>query len=539
MLTRHSLPFLAALSSATLVLAAACGGSDPDAAPSVTPPGSDAGGADASSSDGDPGPGPDADGTDAGTKPDADTPRPTLLVQGDIVLRGVTTDDRAIYTRMTSAGQALEAVGLDDRVITTIWPSLPADAAIGVKGNVVAIWTDVDAATGLGAFHYWTPGTSARMNVAQLSVRDSFWSTADGKLVAFLANATLAEGAPSSAELVIASTATGALTPVLTGAERVSFDAASCGSSIDFAGETLLAAYCPGGSDTARLVTVPNAATPVRRVLVDGGLRPSWRADATGSKVFVIAQSDGEGRVVTSDATDPAPVAVVEPGVEEGFMMRDGSAVVYRTATTLRRAPITAPLVSPLVPVTIAAGDALGILDVSLDQELVLYRSLAGIPVDVQNPDGERYVDLRTIRTDASDGAPSVLVDTERAIPLSLTGDGSRALYFSKAPRLVAAASDGSGERSMRLDFNGMHVRPSGSGAILTVNPRQLGQSAVTDLVHVDFSKDGPEAGSPATKKVAESVGSGGYRFGVASPNKLVYAHLAMTGQGLYAIDLP
>ena len=524
-----------ALSSAALVLAVACGGSDLDAAPSATPPSPDAGPGDGSSPGSDPDPGTDA--TDAGTKPDASAARPTLLVQGDIVLRGVTTDDHVIYTRMTTAGPALEAVSLEDRVITTIWPSMPADASIDVKGNVVAFWTNVDAASGLGSFHYWTPGKAARMNVAELSVRDSFWSTEDGKLVAFLANATLAEGVPTSAELVIASTATGALTTVLTGAERVAFDVMSCGSSIDFAGETLVAAYCPTGSATARLVTVPDGVTPVRRVLVDGGLQPSWRADATGSKIFVVAQGDGEGRVVTNDGTDPAPIAAVEAGVQEAFMMRDGSAVVYRTATTLRRAPITAA--GPLVPVTIAAGDALGILDVSLDQTLILYRSLPGVPVDAQNPDGERYFDLRTIRADATDGAPTVLVDTARALPLSLTGDGSRALYFSKSPRLVAAASDGSGERSMPLVFSGMHVRPSGSGAILTVNSRQLDQKVVTDLVHVDFSKDGPEAGSPATKTIAESVGSGGYRFGVASPSTLVYAHLAATGQGLYRLDLP
>ena len=535
MLTKPSLLALS-LSSAALVLAVACGGSDPHVAP-VTSPAPDAGTRDGSSSTGDPDP---VDDTDGGAKPDADGdtgPRPTLLVQGDVVLRGVTTDDHAIYTRRTNAGDALEAVGLEDRVITTILPSLPADAWVGVRGNVVAIWTNVDSVTGLGSFHYWTPGRPARMNVAQLSVRDSFWSTADGKLVAFLADATVTEGGPSSAELVVASTATGALTAVLTGAERIAFDATSCGSYIDFAGATLVAAYCPAGADTARLVTVPNVAAPTRRVLVDSGLRPSWRADATASSIFVITQPGDEGRVVSNDGNDPAPSRTIEAGIEEGFVMRDGSAVVYRTATTLRRAPITGA--GPLVPVTIATGDALGILDVSVDQTRILYRSLAGIPVDVQNPEGERYVDLRTIRTDATDGAPDVLVDTARALPLSLTGDGSNALYFSRAPRLVAVATDGSGERSKPLDFNTMNVAPTGSRAIITVNSRQLGQQVVTDLVHVDFSKDGAEAGSPATKKIAESVGSGGYRFGIASPKTLVYAHLAATGQGLYTLVLP
>lgn len=534
LLTTKRFLVLPVLSTVALALVVACGASDTDGPPSIAPE-VDGGRDDGSSSGFDPVP-----GTDGGPRPDADPDpgeRPQLLVRGEVVVLGMTTDDHAIFTRPSIDGRSLEAVSLADGVITTIWSGLPAGASVDVKGNAVGIWTDIDASTGLGAFSYWTPGKTTRRNVGELSVRDWFWATADGALLAFESNVALTDGVPTSAELAVVSTATGALTTVLTGAERIAFDETSCGSHIGFAGTTLVVAYCPSGSDTARLVTVPNVDAPVRRVLVDGGLRPWWRADATGAQIFVIAQDQDEGRVVTNDGTDPAPSVAVETAVREGFMIRDGSAVVYRTGMTLRRAPLGGA--GPIAPVTITSGDARGILDVSGDQTRILYHALEGVPVDVQNPDGDRYFDLRSIATTATDATPNVLVDTERALPLSFTGDASHALYFSRAPRLVSVATDGSGERSKQLDFNRMDVAPSGSRAVLTVNSRQLGESVVTDLVLVDFSRSGSEADTPKTKTIAESVGSGGYRFGVTSPNAFVYAQLGTAGAGLYRIELP
>jgi len=527
------------ISTAALALVVACS-SEPEGAPSPAPDAGDQ--PDPGSSSGDTGTPPRRDG---GTRPDSggggdddDAASATLLVRGEISLVGMTTNDHAIYIRPTTEGRALEAVNLADRSISTIWAGLPSNAQVDVKGNVVAIWTGLDPATHLGSFSYWTPGKPTRRNVAEGSVRDSFWATTDGSLLAFQANALLTEeGVPVSAELALVSTASGTLTTVLAGDERIAIDAASCGSSIGFAGKTLVVAYCRSGDDSARLVTVPNVGAPARRVLVDGGLRPSWRADGGGSKIFVIAQADDEGRVVTDDGTDPAPVTPIEAGVKEAFMLRDGSAVVYRTAIALRRATLGT---TPIAPVTIATGEARGILDVSADQTRILYHALEGTPVDAQTPDGERYYDLRTIATNAIDGTADVLVDTERALHLGLTGDGAHALYISKAPRLVSVATDGSGERSLPLDFSRVDLALSGAHAILTVNSRQLGTRAVTDLVHVDFSRSGTEAGSPATKTIAESVGSGGYRFAITSKKSLVYARFPQNGTaGLYRSELP
>ena len=122
-----------------------------------------------------------------------------------------------------------------------------------------------------------------------------------------------------------------------------------------------------------------------------------------------------------------------------------------------------------------------------------------------------------------------------------LTGDGTHALYMSTAPRLVSVATDGSGERSLPFDFSSINVGMSEAHAILTVNSRQLGTTTVTDLVHVDFSKSG-SGDAPATKTIAESVGSGEYRFGITSKKSLVYALVPppKSGQaGLYRLDLP
>jgi hypothetical protein len=232
---------------------------------------------------------------------------------------------------------------------------------------------------------------------------------------------------------------------------------------------------------------------------------------------------------------EPTPVTtVLEEGVTNGFVMRDGSAVVYNASQTLRRKSLAA---GGSAAVTIADG-VRRILDVSRDQSTVLFHSLAGRPVDGNNPSGERYVDLRTVATNGAGGAPMVLVDTERAIPLMFSATGAHALYFANGPRFNAVAVDGSGERSMLIDFNGIESTPSGSAAVLSTNGRQHGQMTVFDLVLADFTMSG-QGNAMVTKPIVDGVPPTGFRFGIAAPKKIAYVRVTGSGLALYSRELP
>ncbi len=475
-------------------------------------------------------------GTDADPDPDPD-PDPaegaTLLAKDVLTLYGVTSDDHVVYARTTASGErTLEAIPLGGGTVTTLVATISDDAVVTVKGNAVAFWRSIDASTGLGALSYWTPAGGAVLDASNRSVPEFFWASADGARIAFLSDATLDEGALVSANLTVAVTATRAQTDVLTGDERLAFGDGSCGSHIGFAGHKVVAAYCAPGSDGARLALVSDAATPARRVLVDHGLAPFWSADTTASKIFAVATDDREGRIITYDASSVLTTAL-EPGVTQGFVKRDGSSVVYHAGTTLRQASFLDPGV--VTPVTLA-DDARAILDVSLDQSTVLFHSLEGRPVDAKNPDGDRYVDLRTVTTNG--GQPQVHVATERALPLALSANGAHALYFSNGPRFNATALDGSGERSMPIDFNGLATTPAGSAAVLSRNPRQHGQMTVVDLVLADFTAPAPD-NAMGTKPIIDAVPSSAFRFGVASPGKIAYLRTTNAGLALYSRALP
>ncbi|MBN9161289.1 MAG: hypothetical protein J0I07_10020 [Myxococcales bacterium] len=477
-------------------------------------------------------------GSDSGTDPDADPdpdpdPGATLLAKDVLTLYGVTSDDHVVYARRTASGErALQAVPLGGGTVTTLVATISADAVVTVKGNAVAFWRSIDATTGLGSLSYWTPAGGAVLDASNRSVPEFFWASSDGARIAFLSDATLDQGALDSAKLTVAVTATRTQTDVLTGDERLAFGDGSCGSHIGFAGQKVVAAYCAPGSDGARLALVSDAATPVRRVLVDHGLAPFWSADTTASKIFAVAANDREGRIITYEPTTVL-TTVLETGVTRGFVKQDGSSVVYHAGTTLRQASFVDPGV--VTPVTLA-DDARALLDVSLDQSTVLFHSLEGRPVDPQNPDGDRYVDLRTVSTNG--GQPEVHVATERALPLTLSADGAYALYFSNGPRFNATALDGTGERSMRIDFNGLATTPAGSAAVLSRNPRQHGQMTVVDLVLADFTAPAP-GNAMGTKPIIDAVPSSAFRFGVASPRKLAYLRATNAGLALYSRALP
>lgn len=476
----------------------------------------------------------DTDGdADAGSTPDADSGVVADRLATDVVaVHGVTTDDHAVFARTTPAGtRTLEAVPIGGGAAITILAALPANHAVAVRGNGVAVWELATADAPTGALSYWTRAGGLVPNAASVSLRDQLWSTTDGARIAFTSGVTFDGAIPMAASVTLAATATHARTEVLADTERLALD--RCDHQLGFAGTTLIAAYCStGGNAGARLVTVPDATTPVRRVLVDGGLRPWWSADDAATKILAIATDQDEGRIVTN--TTPPTVTPLETGLTWGLVQHDGSAVAYQASQTLRRATLGVPIGAP----TTVATDVRKVLDVSSDQSKVLFHTLEGRPVNAQIPDGERFVDLGVVASDGA-SAPVTLVPTERALPLALSADGAFALYLVNGPRFNAIAIDGTGERSMPMNFTGLAPTPSGSGAILSRNPRQFGQNqTVVDLELANFTLPVPD-GAIGVQQVASDVLSGSLRWGVSSPRRIAFVRPDGAALSLYGRTLP
>jgi hypothetical protein len=522
------------LAGSLLALLVACSGSSPNGAIDSNddggpPPGQPDGRTPAEA-------GPEVDGgtdAEAGPTPAVDTA--TLLAQNIAAIHGMTLDDHVIYARTLPSGErSLEAIAIVGGAVTTIFPTLPADYVVDVKGDAVAIWRFVDATTGIGSLSYWTLKSGLVVNADNASLSHWFWATDDGARIAFLTDTSVDQGALVSASLTIASTGSFVKTEVLAGDERLAFDDKSCGSHVGFAGNTLIAAYCAVGStDGARLVTVATEVpSPTRRLLVESGLTPFWSAGEQAVDILAISTDHEEGRIVKNDAT--AATTPLETGFTSAFVMRDGSAAVYHAGTTIRRVSLLGGVGTP----STIANDARAVLDVSTDQSTVLYHSLEGRPVDPQFPDGDRYVDLRSIATSGTAAAPKELVTTESALPLGLSSNGLHAIYFANGPKLKAIGLDGSGERAMSIDFNGLATTPSGSAAVLSRNVRQEGTWTLVDLDLADFTIAG-QGGAMATKPIIDRVPSGAFRFGGTTKKRLVYVKLVNGSPTLYSRILP
>ncbi len=509
--------------------AAACG----DAAEISPAPATDAG-ADATDDRTEPGDAAD-DATDASVEadaPDGDAGDPVkLLAAGEVGLLGVTSDDLAIFVRQSAQTRSLEAVPLAGGATTTILADVAESTRIAIEGGAVGIWRNVDAATSIGAFGFWTKAGGLHLDVAPASYATYFRASHDGSRLAFFSNAgAVPNGTLTTADLSVARASSATTTAVFTGTDRVSFEDASCLPRIGFAGDRLIATYCAPGATTARLSMVSDFTTAVARVLVTDGLDSDWSADQTGSNVFVVARSDKQGSVVTDTAIVPGARVPIESGIDQGFMLRDGSAVVYRKGTTLKRALVT----NLASPITMATGDASGILEVSSGAGVVLYHALPGIPLDPKDPTGDRFVDLRTVPTNATNAAPTVLVSDARTYALGLTADGSHALFLSKGFKLGRVKIASAVESTMPPTFQTVSTTPSGAAVVLCVDTRQVGTKTVCDLDYVDF------AGNAEPVRIAESVPSGvSFYFGVAAPKKLAYVVIASANAGLYVRDLP
>lgn len=526
-----------------LLAAAACGGTDDPGLGGA--PAEDAGSSGSNKKPGSSGSSGDTDPDDPGDdekdsgKSSSSSGGPTLksttLVQGDLLLLGLAGDD-AIYIEFGQDAATLNAVPIAGGTATKIAELGDEDDWL-LNGGAVALWTNVDGAR--GTLNVWTRATGLKTNVAANSlVGGLFRATADGSRIAFTQDATVdGQGAPTSAPVGVRDTAAATNAASLTGTgantgNALNIAAASgCAPRMSFAGKVFFATFCTGttaNATNAKLVSVADGttATVVRLDAASGApaLKPVYSADSAGSKVFTIASANSAGMLITLGNT--VARANLENDVADGFMLQDGSAVVFRTTgNALKKATTAAaPVVTPIV-----AADVKGILGASRDNKQVLFNKL-------DRSGNSPLIDINIVDHTAAAPAAIALVPTLAAVPAGFTGSSAHVVFIgdiSQTGAKLKSVPVAGGTAKDLTDTVGAIPVGAGTGVVFASNPSQVGQApnqfTISDIGYVDAVAAKPS-------KIADSVPEGEFAL---KDKRLVYSRFAQQGSGLYAVTLP
>lgn len=460
-----------------------------------------------------------------------------VLAQGALTLVGLAGDD-AIYVEFSQSGTEVKAVPIAGGTPTKIADYDLSDP-LGVVGGAVAIWTGVPAdGPRRGTLNVWTRATGMKTGVATDSVPGIFAASADGSRIAFTQGATLNEAgnAVESAEVGVRDTAAADNAITLTGTgvgagNAVNVAATNCRPDWGFVGKVLIAAHCTGTSPdavNAKILLVPDGATPTLTRLDATGsaapaMQPFWLADATASKVLYMTNATRQVRVrqVGGDVTN------IDTDVAQPALLSDGSAVIYlKTTGELIKATVAE---SP-EKTTLAEG-VKSILYVSADEKQILFRKLDRV---------QQLADLHVVDHTAATPSPVVIEATASVIPAGFNGASSHVLFLGdvggSGASLKSIPVAGGTAKTVAQNTFGARLVSEGNGAVVTTNPKQLGQPPNTITVFDLSFVDGVAGGQPL--KINESMPQGEFRL---KGKRLVYSKFVLQGNdnGLYAATLP
>jgi hypothetical protein len=453
--------------------------------------------------------------------PSMTTPAGMALATGSTVLVGVTTDGQAVYID----GGKLLAIDTGGGTPTTIDGAFAATDIARVVGGGVGFWKGVTA--GIGTFNVWTKASGAKTSVTPQSTAGGvFAASADGARIAFSVGAL-----QTATNLAVTSSASPDASAFLFGSYTIDLSSAagatpSCPATFSFLGTSLVASYCTGTSATAssaHLVSVPEGATTLTSVIdadSTSGIQPFFAADSAGDKLFVIGTAAGspadQGRIVSVGAT--MSVAPFDTDVQDGFMLADGT-VVYRTSTALKRLDKGD---AAAAPTTLVASGVKRLVALSGDGTHVLFRS--------GDPSSSGLVDLQAADTTTASQTAKAVVATAAAEPGAILA-GTLALYLDASGNLHGTPLGGA-DGQLATGVTSLSAIPGTSKALVFMNARK----AQTGEELVDVSIVDGAAAKPAATPLTIGVVSGAFRL---ESSKLVYASLAATAPGLYAVAIP
>jgi hypothetical protein len=460
---------------------------------------------------GGPGGGQKPPGDGNGGNPDNNPPPgPTTppLVQGMVAPVAATTDGKVLYVSGDQT-QSLSLVDVASGKTTVLAQTIAKTDSVLVQGNVVAFWTGVDANTGIGAFHTYTSANGVKDGDTK-SVAGLFGASDDGSRIVYTTAAT----STPTMTLTIAGADLSTPTTVVANV-GVGTSTKRCLPTFGFVGTRLLAAACTGTATTATVHAIEADGTAVT-VLTSA--QSFWAADKAGDKVLVIS-SVGSASV---HSLPDNKSTTIDTGVGFGALSDDGSTVLYRAGTALKRSSTSVP-----APQTVVAQGVRGLLTVSTDLAWVMAFSNAP---DTQNQAVERY-DIQL--ADAKNpGALSALLAATTGTPIGFTATNSHAVYMTDLPlsgvvgSLRAKPLAGGAEVELAKDAFLPQIMESGARVLYQANLKASGNSAVGDILVHDL----------ASGKDAKAI-VGAVDAGYISDGKNVY--YTMGDKGLFSSAIP
>jgi hypothetical protein len=433
----------------------------------------------------------------------------TKLIDGNMAtVLDTTADDFAIVKGSTGAMAPLEAHPLTGGAVQTI------DAAYQkhvTQGKVVFSWSAVDANSLAGTLVAWTSAGGAHpLSTSSTSYAAS--SSPDGQFAIFADNAT-SDGL--AFDLKVGKT-DGSISAATSLTNR-SADTMSCPAVFQFVASKWFVASCATDADAgvsnATIDSVDPTTGVTTSVATNVGMMSGFSLDSAGTHLFYI-DALGKGQLLTLGSGTVAVDAAET--ITSGFLVPDGSAVIYATAAgALKKATLGggAPTLSTLV-----ATNANQILATAPNNQLVLYSS---------SYDSNNGGDLSLVQLTGTP-APVSLVATGFIYGDAFTADSSFALYFDNPAANLTAD---------------LHAHPTGAGAAQTIATGVWNEGALMGAKIVyndDFVSTGKNTGRADLKWV--DVAAGGAPTLIATQAELdfivsqskkyvIYRFLAIKGQ--------
>jgi hypothetical protein len=455
-----------------LLLFGGCGDSDD----SVNPGGSGGSGAEGSggASSGSGGSAPGAAGQDSPGAAGEDIPAAgdgahvgelRQLTSEQATLIGMTNDAWVIYRDADSLRATIVSRTEEDQLVS----ETPGNVLI--KSNVVFNWAEVDWERNVGELSIWTLAGGSQEIGESLYSETLIAASDDGSFFVYPAKTS-----DEKTDLMVASSDFSAnhvlLEDVGLGSEE------TCSPSLRFVGTRLFVSYCSPGSRDARLVRFErdDDGEWIGTVIAENSL-PVWSTDASGDGIFYQG-NDYAGYFTTGDGAHR-----IDAGVSRGFVVPDGTAVLYTVGDQLRRSTVPDP--NPIPIVTTGFSEPVAFTS---DYGAVIYSSQVTYENGTQR-------DLRFVDTAAFEPTPIELVaDPVATLGRSpMTEDGQFILYLTDVGpvggTLHAVATDGTEVRSLEGVLDVVAVR--GSAIVFSDNSSDPEvYPVVADLKYLDLAAD-------------------------------------------------
>lgn len=438
---------------------------------------------------------------DAGAVVEPEPPSgPRLLKAGMAYALGVTSTGHVL----AASASGLEMVPVDGGAPVRLpFAGGPADR-FHVSGGAVAWWTELH--DGFGTLSVWnaTDGVTNEVSTRAFAgdgPANLFAASPDGRRIAYW------EGeSASTTNLHVLDLATGESSPA-DGAlsPRFAIDVWSCEVTARFFGTKLITSYCDAGG-TPRVFGVPG--DDVLGVRIDPGFDGAqlrgWSADDAGNRLFLQAATDA--RAYLLDITDLRRVTSDSMSADEGYLTKDGAALVYRVGSEVRRlvGSTETPLASPVMRLWQVSGD--------------------GTRALVSDGQVQRVVD--TTRT-----VPSRFITAATSAIPELTASGRHVVYKALAEdfasfSVTAKSINGGAPRALASGVVGSQLAPEGDGVVTFGKiDRTPGVIPAGELQYFDV-------GTGSTTVLGAKALPG---FFVGK--KVVFSKLEEPGAGIYLFD--